>query len=178
MFPKAREVKCLKRRKRMLIDVLYHKFINMKVHLVVLKAYLVNIGEFLSTFAHKQCMIFGNFLIWSKMFPGYPKCSPAPPVVPACFLRSATSPNLTFFPDDLIRIYTYISRGRRRSSCPCLCHHHHPLYQADQGGRRDCGREPGHPHELQGGCAQYKSPARLREIGQQKYCGANLVFKS
>ena len=33
-------------------------------------------------------MIFGNFLICSKMFPGYPKCSPAPPVVPACFLRS------------------------------------------------------------------------------------------
>ena len=53
MFPKAREVKCLKRRKRMLLDVFYHKFINIKVHLGVLKAYLVNIGEFLSTFAHK-----------------------------------------------------------------------------------------------------------------------------
>ena len=47
MFPKAREVKCLKRRKMMELDVIYHKLIYIKVHLGVLKAYLVNIGEFM-----------------------------------------------------------------------------------------------------------------------------------
>ena len=90
MFPKAREVKCFKRRKRMELDVFYHKLIHIKVYLGVLKAYLVSIGKFLSTFAHKKCMIFGKFIIWSQMFPSYPKCSPAPPAVPAGFFRSAT----------------------------------------------------------------------------------------
>ena len=61
----------------MILDVFYHKLIHIKVHLGVLKAYLVNIGKFLSTFAHKKCMIFGKFIIWSKMLPGHPKCSPA-----------------------------------------------------------------------------------------------------
>ena len=37
----------------MILDVFHHKLIHIKVHLGVLKAYLVNIGEFLSTFAHK-----------------------------------------------------------------------------------------------------------------------------
>ena len=73
----------------MILDVFYHKLIHIKVHLGVLKAYLVNIGKFLSTFAHKKCLMFGKFIIWSKMFPAHPKCSLAPPAVPATFLRSA-----------------------------------------------------------------------------------------
>ena len=48
MFPKTREVKCIKRRKRMELDVFYHKLIHIKVHLGVLKPFLVNIGEFCS----------------------------------------------------------------------------------------------------------------------------------
>ena len=72
----------------MILDVFYHKLIHIKVHLGGLKAYLVNIGKFLSTFAHIKCLIFGKFTIWSKMFPAHPKCSPAPPAVPAGFFRS------------------------------------------------------------------------------------------
>ena len=51
----------------------------------------------------------------------------------------------------------------------CGVHHHQAFHQEDQGGSGDRGREPGHPHELQGGVSpgggpQYQSAARIRTI--------------
>ena len=62
---------------------------------------------------------------------------------------------------------TMVERWR---SSPCLwCPPPPNLHQEGQGRSGNCGREPGHPHELQGGVPpgggpEYENPARLWTI--------------
>ena len=51
----------------------------------------------------------------------------------------------------------------------CGVHHHQTLHQEDQGRSGDRGREPGHPHEFQGGVSpggrpQHQGTARIWKI--------------